>query len=124
MLQQRLKSYSDKVIEGGRVNAEKLINFMQRYCFASGCIDPVVLDFSYRLALTQTRVARSYACLDDDVRQDALLRMWQAISQDIKLADPKVALPLFLSPEPGSTINRLVRFSRRPMIPADSYDLH
>ena len=95
MLQQRLKSYSDKVIEGGRVNAEKLINFMQRYCFASGCIDPVVLDFSYRLALTQTRVARSYACLDDDVRQDALLRMWQAISQDIKLADPKVALPLF-----------------------------
>ena len=95
MLQQRLKTYSDKLIEGGRVTIDKLSNFMQRYCFASGCIDQVVLDFSYRLALTQTRVSRSYACLSDEVRQDALLRLWQAVEVDIKAADPNILLPQF-----------------------------
>ena len=98
MLQQQLKKYSNKLIEGGRVSIDKLSNFMQRYCFASGCIDPVVLDFSYRLALTQTRVSRSYACLSDEVRQDALLRLWQAVEVDIKAADPDVVLPQLFVP--------------------------
>lgn len=98
ILQKRLKKYSDKSIEGGRITSDKLSNFMQRYCFASGCIDPVVLDFSYRLVLTQTRVSRSYACLNDDVRQDALLRLWNAVGLEIKAADPDVTLPVFFEP--------------------------
>jgi hypothetical protein len=98
ILQRRLKTYSDKVIEGGRITTDKLSNFMQRYCFASGCIDPVVLDFSYRLALTQTRVSRSYACLDDNVRQDALFRLWNAVGLEINAADPDVQVPQLFEP--------------------------
>lgn len=98
ILQRRLKTYSDKATWGGRITADKLSNFMQRYCFASGCIDPVALDFSYRLALTQTRVSRSYACLDDDVRQNALLRLWSLVCLEINAADPDVKLPQFFEP--------------------------
>lgn len=104
MFQQRLRSYSDKCKAGGRVTHEKLTNFMQRFCFASGCIDPVVLDFSYRLALTQTRVTRSYASLADDVRQDALYRMWKMIRRDIATADPDLSLPEFFESRPWENI--------------------
>lgn len=98
IFRKRLKTYSDKATEGGRITSDKLSNFMQRYCFASGCIDPVVLDFSYRLALTQTRVSRSYACLDDDVRQNALLCLWSSVGLEIKAADPDITLPQFFEP--------------------------
>ncbi len=104
LLQQRLKSYSDKLIEGGRVTQDKLTNFMQRYCFASGIIDPVVLDFSYRLQLQQTRVSRSYACLDDEVRQDALLRLWQSVTNKLVSVDSKLSIPNFFEPRTWSEL--------------------
>ena len=95
LLAKRLKKYSDHLSSGHRVSLEKISSFMERFCFASGSIDPTVLDFSYQLALSNTRVTRSYACIDDPLRFAALDKLWNDITVYIHSADSTLLCPIF-----------------------------
>jgi len=97
-LAKRLKKYSDHLPSGNRVSLEKLYSFTDRFCFAMESIDPVVLDFSYQLALSRTRVSRSYACLDDELRVRSLGRLWTDITQFVRSADPDIECPALFEP--------------------------
>ena len=93
-LTERLKRYSDHLQQGGRISLDKLYSFIDRFSFATGCIDPVVLDFSYQLALSRTRVSRSYACIDDAFRLNALNHLWTEVTRYVRAADPNIEIPL------------------------------
>ena len=99
-LAKRLKKYSDHLPSGQRVSLDKLYSFIDRFCFATGSIDPVVLDFSYHLALSRTRVTRSYVCIDDQHRLSALNKLWCDITQYARSADPSLQCPTFFEPRP------------------------
>lgn len=93
-LTERLKKYSDHLQQGGRISLDKLYSFIDRFSFATGCIDPVVLDFSYQLALSRSRVSRSYACIDDAFRVSALNHLWTEVTRYVRAADPNIEIPL------------------------------
>ena len=103
----RLKHYSDRLIEGARVNADKLAHFTQRFIFATHCVDPVVLDFSFQTVLTQTRVSRSYANLSDSYRLAALQTLWAQISEYIHEVDPALKLPVLFELRPWHELQQV-----------------
>ena len=76
-----------------------------------GTVDPVVLDFSYQLALSRTRVSRSYACLEDEQRVGTLHRLWLEISQYIRAADPTIDCPTLFE----------VRYWHEPMVVGSTF---
>ncbi|HHQ4590626.1 TPA: hypothetical protein ACSP19_004089, partial [Aeromonas veronii] len=100
LLTKRLKKYSDKLASGQRISLDKLYSFTDRFCFATGSMDPVILDFSYQVALSRTRVTRSYACIDDQHRFRALSRLWHDITQYIHSADSNLLLPKLFESRP------------------------
>lgn len=111
LLAKRLKKYSDHLQRGSRISLDKISSFLDRFCFAMGTVDPVVLDFSYQLALSRTRVSRSYACLEDEQRVGTLHRLWLEISQYIRAADPTIDCPTLFE----------VRYWHEPMVVGSTF---